>query len=60
MRTYFINYLYPQTIGSFIVKAEDGIKASEKISSYLKSKGVDLSNSNSTVCEIKDGKIEFI
>lgn len=60
MRTFFISYSYPFNIGSFIVKAEDGIEASKKVDSYLKKKGYDLTDSNCVVNEINGDKIEFI
>lgn len=60
MKTFFISYSYPFNIGSFIVKAENGIEASEKVSSYLKKKGYDLADSNCVVNNINGDKIEFI
>ena len=60
MRTYLISYSWPVELGSYIVKAEDSISASEKVSTILKERGYDLKDSNSTVIEIKNNNIEFL
>ena len=60
MRTYLISYSWPVELGSYIVKAEDGISAGEKVSVILKARGYDLKDSNSTVIEIKNNNIEFL
>ncbi len=60
MKTYLISYSWPVVLGSYIVKAEDGISAGEKVSAILKARGYNLKDSNSMVIEIKNNNIEFL
>lgn len=61
MKTYFINYSFPKEYkGSYIVKGEDGIDASEKLNAYLKSKYGEFKDSYCQVTEVENGQLFFV
>lgn len=60
-RTFVITYNYPfRYKGSYVVKAEDGFKAGEKVSKYLAEKYGATNSSNSVVIEVYDNQLIYI
>ena len=61
MRNYLITYSWPEKYrGSYLISAEDGIDASNKLSSFLKEKYGATNNSNSIVTEVIGDSIQIV
>ena len=61
MRNYLITYSWPEKYrGSYLISAEDGIVASNKLSSFLKEKYGPTDSSNSIVTEIVGNNIQIV
>ena len=61
MRNYLITYSWPEKYrGSYLISAEDGIDASNKLSSFLKEKYGATNTSNSIVTEVIGDSIQII
>ena len=61
MRNYLITYSWPEKYrGSYLVSAEDGFEASNKLFSFLKEKYGDTNTSNSSVTEVIGDSIQIV
>lgn len=61
MRNYLITYSWPEKYrGSYLISAEDGIDASNKLSSFLKEKYGATNTSNSIVTEVIGDSIQIV
>jgi hypothetical protein len=65
MRTFIVNYSSPKEWkGTYQVRVEDGpmanIKASQKVHQYLEDKYGKVKDSNCTVLEVYDNKIQKV
>ena len=61
MKNYLITYSWPEKYrGSYIISAEDGIEASNKLSSFLKEKYGTTNTSNSIVTEVIGDSIQIV
>lgn len=61
MKNYIITYSWPEKYrGSYLISAEDGIEASNKISSFLKEKYGATNTSNSIVTEVIGDSIQIV
>ena len=61
MRNYLITYSWPEKYrGSYLISAEDGIEASNKLSSFLKEKYGATNTSNSIVTEVIGDSIQIV
>ena len=61
MRNYLITYSWPEKYrGSYLVSAEDGFEAGNKLFSFLKEKYGDTNTSNSSVTEVIGDSIQIV
>ena len=61
MRNYLITYSWPEKYrGSYLINAEDGIEASNKLSSFLKEKYGDTNTSTAIVTEVIGNSIQIV
>lgn len=61
MRNYLITYSWPEKYrGSYLISAEDGVEASNKLSSFLKEKYGATDNVNSIVVEVIGNNIQIV
>ena len=61
MKNYLITYSWPEKYrGSYLISAEDGIEAGNKLSSFLKEKYGDTNTSISIVTEVIGNSIQIV